>query len=206
MKPVTNYNPHLGYKDDVIANNIRLAYKIAHQYKNYCNYYSVDIGDFIGEASIGLLRAFNSYDPSKQDVKFQTFAARCMHNEICRFIRDKINVIRVPRKLKIGLNEKLLVSLNWMNPEAEEEEEVQNTIPTNDDLSYLEANPFFDLLTQEEKKITAWLLQGLKQTEIAEQLGYSRQLLRKRVIVLRDKLTNYNNDDNSYNNEMGISS
>jgi RNA polymerase sigma factor (sigma-70 family) len=205
MKRINDFNPHLGHKDEVIPEYMYLARKVAYDYTSYCKHYSVEYGDFVGEAFVGLVKAFNSYDPTKHEAQFKTFAVNIMRNEISRFIRDKINIIRIPRKEKLSIQEMVLVSLNWSNPDSENSEEIQNKLPSNDDLSYLVNNLFFEILSNEEKKIVSWLIQGLKQTEVAAKLGISRQYLWKKTTTIRSKFSEFNNQDNSYNNEMRIS-
>lgn len=187
MKRIADYNPHLGHKDDVIPEYMYLAYKVASQYKGYCNHYSVEIGDFVGEAFLGLVRAFDSYDPNKHAVKFQTLVTKCMHNEISRFIRDKMDTVRIPRNIKVELNQRLVMSLNKDNNSLEEPEEYLNLIASEEDISYLYVRPYISKLNDEEKRILALLMEGHKQSDVARMLGCSRQLLLYKMKNIRNK-------------------
>ena len=67
----------------LIEHNLRL---IAHIVKKYDSYH-YDSDDLIGIGSIGLIKAVDSFDYSKQN-KFTTYAARCIENEILMYLRS----------------------------------------------------------------------------------------------------------------------
>ncbi|WDZ57704.1 sigma-70 family RNA polymerase sigma factor [Paenibacillus polymyxa] len=96
-----DYNPYLGHKDDFIPKNLNLAYSIANKYKNSCNS-SVSKEDLESEAIIGLIKAFQNFEPTRFEghvIKFSTFAVPCIRGTIAIFLRDKGHVVRVPRTI-----------------------------------------------------------------------------------------------------------
>jgi RNA polymerase sigma factor (sigma-70 family) len=100
---IKDYNPYLGYKDEFIQENIKLAYKVANKYKSAVRHSShINFEDVISEAKIGLIKAFHNYDPSKFDgmvTKFSTYAFPMIMGEIQRFLRDKGTSLKIPRSL-----------------------------------------------------------------------------------------------------------
>ena len=76
-------NGDLEARDLLIKHNIKLA--IYHVY-TYFSDSEYEIEDLIAIALIGLINAVNTYNLEKK-VKFQTYASKCMFNEITVFLR-----------------------------------------------------------------------------------------------------------------------
>ena len=74
-------NPN--YRNKLIEHNLRL---VAHIVKKFETKYK-DTDDLIGIGTIGLIKAIDSYDVSK-NIKITTYAARCIENEILMFFRS----------------------------------------------------------------------------------------------------------------------
>lgn len=81
----------------LIERNLRL---VAHISKKYSTT-NIDQDDLISIGSIGLIKAINSFDDSK-NIKLATYAARCIDNEILMFIRTTKKT-----KAEIFLNESI---------------------------------------------------------------------------------------------------
>ena len=81
----------------LIERNLRL---VAHISKKYATT-NIDQDDLISIGSIGLIKAINSFDNSK-NIKLATYAARCIDNEILMFIRSNKKT-----KAEIFLNESI---------------------------------------------------------------------------------------------------
>ncbi|ABR48099.1 RNA polymerase, sigma 28 subunit, FliA/WhiG family [Alkaliphilus metalliredigens QYMF] len=64
----------------LIERNLRLVAYEAYKYKNQ------DSEDIFSVGCIGLIKAIDSYDPSKQ-TRFDTYANRCIQNEILLYIK-----------------------------------------------------------------------------------------------------------------------
>lgn len=71
-------------RDTIIQHNLRL---VAHIVKKYCALPG-DAEDLISIGTIGLIKAVNSFDSTKQ-VRFSTYASRCIENEIRMHLRRK---------------------------------------------------------------------------------------------------------------------
>lgn len=81
----------------LIERNLRL---VAHISKKYSTT-NIDQDDLISIGSIGLIKAINSFDNSK-NIKLATYAARCIDNEILMFIRTSKKT-----KSEVFLNESI---------------------------------------------------------------------------------------------------
>ncbi len=71
----------LSAKEKLIKHNLRL---VAHVVKKYQG--SDDNDDLISTGTIGLIKAINTYDPSKNTL-LATYTARCIENEILMLLR-----------------------------------------------------------------------------------------------------------------------
>ncbi|KYO66690.1 RNA polymerase sigma-35 factor [Thermovenabulum gondwanense] len=66
----------------LIERNLRLVVYIARKFENtYC-----PIEDLISIGTIGLIKAINTYDPTKR-IKLATYASKCIENEILMYLR-----------------------------------------------------------------------------------------------------------------------
>lgn len=81
----------------LIERNLRL---VAHISKKYSTT-NIDQDDLISIGSIGLIKAINSFDNSK-NIRLATYAARCIDNEILMFIRTSKKT-----KAEVFLNESI---------------------------------------------------------------------------------------------------
>ena len=81
----------------LIERNLRL---VAHISKKYSTT-NIDQDDLISIGTIGLIKAINSFDNSK-NIRLATYAARCIDNEILMFIRSNKKV-----KSEVFLNESI---------------------------------------------------------------------------------------------------
>lgn len=70
------------YKEEFFTANKRMSAFVADKFKNT----GLEFEDLEAIAYMGMVKAFNSYDPTK-DIKFMTYGSRCMENEILMFLR-----------------------------------------------------------------------------------------------------------------------
>jgi RNA polymerase sporulation-specific sigma factor len=73
-------------KLELVKHNLRLVAGIANHYYNY----SYEKDDLISVGVIGLIKAANKFDYQRK-VKFSSFAAKCINNEILMYLRKKKN-------------------------------------------------------------------------------------------------------------------
>ena len=88
-------------KTSLIERNIRLVVYIARKFDNT----GVGLEDLISIGTIGLIKAVNTFDASK-NIKLATYASRCIENEILMFLRRTSRI-----KGEISLDEPL--NVDW---------------------------------------------------------------------------------------------
>lgn len=88
-------------RQQLIEHNLRLVVYIAKRYDNT----NVDIEDLISIGTIGLIKAVNSFDGSK-NIKLATYASRCIENEILMHLRKTVKT-----KGEVSLDEPL--NVDW---------------------------------------------------------------------------------------------
>ncbi|HBP65476.1 MAG TPA: RNA polymerase sporulation sigma factor SigE [Desulfosporosinus sp.] len=69
-------------RDILIERNLRLVVYIARKFENT----GIGIEDLVSIGTIGLIKAVNTFDPSKK-IKLATYASRCIENEILMYLR-----------------------------------------------------------------------------------------------------------------------
>jgi len=84
-------------RSTLIERNLRLVVYIARKFENT----GISIEDLISIGAIGLIKAVNSFDPTK-NIKLATYASRCIENEILMVLR-KTNRL----KLEVSFDEPL---------------------------------------------------------------------------------------------------
>jgi len=85
----------------LIEHNLRLVVYIARKFENT----GVCIEDLISIGTIGLIKAVNTFDPTKK-IKLATYASRCIENEILMHLRRTCRL-----KLEVSLDEPL--NIDW---------------------------------------------------------------------------------------------
>lgn len=170
-------------KGTLIERNLRLVVYIARKFENT----GVGIEDLVSIGTIGLIKAVNTFDPTKK-IKLATYASRCIENEILMHLRRN-NKIRS----EVSFDEPLNIDLDG------NELLLSDVMGTENDIIYkaLEEEVDKKLLMQamnklsnREKRIMD-LRFGLKdgkektQKEVADLLGISQSYisrLEKRII------------------------
>ena len=84
-------------RPQLIERNLRLVVYIARRFENT----GVGIEDLISIGTIGLIKAVETYQPSK-NIKLATYASRCIENEILMYLRKNAN-----RRCEVSLDEPL---------------------------------------------------------------------------------------------------
>lgn len=69
-------------KEKLILHSMRLVIHIANKFQNT----SYDVEDFISMGTIGLIKAISTFKLDK-NIRFVTYASRCIENEILMFLR-----------------------------------------------------------------------------------------------------------------------
>ena len=88
-------------KSSLIEHNLRLVVYIARKFENTGIY----IEDLISIGTIGLIKAINTFNPSK-NIKLATYASRCIENEILMYLRKNSNM-----RTEVSIDEPL--NVDW---------------------------------------------------------------------------------------------
>ena len=167
----------------LVIHNLRLVVYIARKFENT----GVGIEDLVSIGTIGLIKAVNTFRPSKK-IKLATYASRCIENEILMFIRKT-----QPQKNEVSIDEPL--NVDWDGNElllsdvlGTENDVVNKGIEQDAEKTVL--NEAVDRLNEREHKIMV-LRFGLKgekehtQKEVADMIGISQSYisrLEKKII------------------------
>lgn len=106
----------------LIEHNLRLVAFIARKFENT----NVGIEDLISIGTIGLIKAVNTFDPTKK-IKLATYASRCIENEILMYLRknssNRANIsIDEPLNVDWDGNELLLSDILGTDPDITQRE------------------------------------------------------------------------------------
>ena len=88
-------------KKTLIEYNLRLVVYIAKKFDNT----GVGVEDLISIGTIGLIKAINTFNPSKK-IKLATYASRCIENEILMYLRRNSKT-----KMEVSIDEPL--NVDW---------------------------------------------------------------------------------------------
>ncbi|MFY9569236.1 MAG: RNA polymerase sporulation sigma factor SigE [Acetivibrionales bacterium] len=172
-----------GVKSILIERNLRLVVYIARKFENT----GVGIEDLVSIGTIGLIKAINTFNPSK-NIKLATYASRCIENEILMYLRRNNRI-----KTEISIDEPL--NVDWDGNELL----LSDILGTESDIIYRSLEDEIDRellntamkkLSSREKKIMELrfgLTNGVEKTqkEVADMLGISQSYisrLEKRII------------------------
>ena len=173
----------LGVKTILIERNLRLVVYIARKFENT----GVGVEDLISIGTIGLIKAINTFNPSK-NIKLATYASRCIENEILMYLRRNNRT-----KTEISIDEPL--NIDWDGNELL----LSDILGTENDMIHrsIEDEVDKELLTTAMKKLSVrekrimelrfGLANGVEKTqkEVADMLGISQSYisrLEKRII------------------------
>ena len=170
-------------RSTLIEHNLRLVVYIAKRFDGG----SANVEDLISIGTIGLIKAVNTFDPSK-NIKLATYASRCIENEILMYLRRTGKT-----KSEISFDEPL--NVDWDGNELL----LSDILGTEEDVIFggIEEEVNRDLLNsalrkldQREKRIVEMrfgLISGCEMTqkEVADYMGISQSYisrLEKKII------------------------
>lgn len=170
-------------RDTLVVHNLRLVVYIAKKFEST----GIGIEDLISIGTIGLIKAVNTFVPSK-NIKLATYASRCIENEILMYLRKSSQIkndvsIDEPLNVDWDGNELLLSDLLGTEPDAinkELEGEAEKNLILN----------CVSKLSPREKMIMEMRFglsggQEMTQKEVADMIGISQSYisrLEKRII------------------------
>lgn len=171
------------HKELLITHNLRLVVYIAKKFDGA----ATSTEDLISIGSIGLMKAVKTFNPNK-NIKFATYASRCIENEILMHLRKVNN-----SKFEMSFDEPL--SIDWDGNEltlrdvlGSDADEISNDIEYNDEKKLLLR--IVNSLPEKEKELMKkrFGIMGEKehtQKQLADLMGISQSYisrLEKRII------------------------
>jgi RNA polymerase sporulation-specific sigma factor len=173
----------LSVRGALIERNLRLVVYIARKFDNT----RLAVEDLISIGAIGLIKAVNSFDPSKR-IKLATYASKCIENEILMFLRRSSRTraeVSFDQPLNVDWdgNELLLQDVHGTDPDV-----VYRDLEDQVDRAVL--RKALTKLTRRERRIVELrygLQDGVERTQkqVADCLGISQSYisrLEKRII------------------------
>ena len=165
-------------QQEMVSKNHNLIYSLA-------NKRNIDLDDFYGVLAIGLCRAAMFYDESKG--AFSTFAFACMMNEYKSELATMNKQSAIPydkllyldnfaKRVSDSSNERL----NFADIIPDRKTQIENGV-----INKITFKKTFDKLKPSHKRVVEMLIDGKRQTDIAEELGISRQAVCERVRKIR---------------------
>lgn len=162
-------------RDKMIVHNLRLVIYIAKKFESS----AVSVEDLTSIGSLGLIKAVNSFKPSK-NIKFATYASRCVENEILMFLRKQSN-----KNTDISIDDALSVDsdgneLNLIDVLYTDEYEVSKNIEQESEKKILWQSVYS--LPERERNIILMRfgLDGISektQKEVADEIGISQSYI-----------------------------
>ncbi|MBR2027738.1 MAG: sigma-70 family RNA polymerase sigma factor [Oscillospiraceae bacterium] len=162
-------------REKMIVHNLRLVIYIAKKFESS----AVNIEDLTSIGSLGLIKAVNSFKPSK-NIKFATYASRCVENEILMYLRKQSN-----KNTDISIDDALSVDsdgneLNLIDILYTDEYEVSRNMEEESEKQVLWQS--IHTLPKREKEIILMRfgLNGVPektQKEVADEIGISQSYI-----------------------------
>lgn len=174
----------------LIVHNLRLVVYIAKKFEST----GIGIEDLVSIGSIGLIKAVNTFSPAK-NIKFATYASRCIENEILMFLRKSSqyrNDLSIDEPLNIDYDGNELLLSDVLGTE---EDVVNRGIETEAERELIR-NAVSELGGREKEimEMRFGLADGKEKTqkEVAEIIGISQSYIsrldKKIIKKLRHKL------------------
>lgn len=171
-------------REKLIIHNLRLVVYISKKFENT----GIGIEDLISIGTIGLIKAVNTFCPSK-NIKLATYASRCIENEILMYLRknsQQKNEVSIDEPLNVDWDGNELLLSDVLGSDADE---INRGIESEDERSILLST--VGKLSEREKVIMTMRfgLEGTReytQKQVADILGISQSYisrLEKRIIA-----------------------
>lgn len=167
--------------EEIMISYKPLVTKIARRYFIYGG----ELDDLIQEGMIGLYKAINSFDETKQ-ASFKTFANLCITRQIQSAIRNANS------KKNTMFNEILDNSDGNFDVVSNKENPEENFI-LNQNYENILQN-IKSLLSKRELEILNVYLEGFSYEQIAEKLGVEKKSVDNALVRIRTKLSHYLDD------------
>lgn len=173
----------------LIKRNLRLVVYVVRKFANS----KTSVEDLVSIGTIGLIKAAKTFK-SEKNIKFATYASRCIENEVLMELRRTTN-----SKTEISIHQKLNIDLDGKNPQLLETLKTENdvtlkNIEMENDITLLEIA--MSKLPPREKNIIMLRfgmgnLDEKTQKEVADMLGISQSYISRLEKKIINKLNEY---------------
>ena len=162
-------------REKMIVHNLRLVIYIAKKFESS----AVSVEDLTSIGSLGLIKAVNSFKPSK-NIKFATYASRCVENEILMFLRKQCN-----KNTDVSIDDALSVDsdgneLNLIDILYTDEYEVSKNIEQESEMQVLRQSIYSLPARERDIILMRFGLNGYEektQKEVADEIGISQSYI-----------------------------
>lgn len=175
-------------QEERVTQNIGLVYYIVKKY----NIQDSDYEDVVSIGTIGLIKAAISFDSSK-GIKFGTYAAKCIRNEIFMHYRKekkREKDISMCKNIQRGENSKPSKPITIEENLEDVKADVLKKIMTKEELIYA-LNIILNYMTGKDRLLMLYKMAGLNQREIAKKLQISQSYVSRKVKRNQKKLEEY---------------
>lgn len=157
-------------REQILAHNTRLVMLIARKFSNT----GVPLDELFSIGCLALVRAADTFNP-KSNIKFSTYAGRCVYNAICMFLRRD----RVAQQRELSLETPIGYKKNGQPKRVweticSEHDPTYASVETNDAVqSLLESLKFLTEIERNVIVLRFGLFSGMRmtQSEVAKLLG-----------------------------------
>ena len=189
----------------LITDNVKLVGYFAHRLQSKAiPHYYFELDDIYQEGCIGLIKAARSFKPEK-GIKFSTYAARCIQNEIKMYFRKEsskkkisIPTLDAPLPEQADDSEKLCYKDLLSTRHNRYAIDVTH-FEVEGEILAAELKTFYDDLKkfpklrsphveEREKKVFELLMEGYKQIEMVPILGVSQRITAQHFAVIRERI------------------
>jgi RNA polymerase sigma-B factor len=179
-------NPNIANRNKLVAANLNLVRRVAHNFGNQAEY-----NDLVQEGTIGLIKAIESFDTSL-NFSFSSYAVPTIKGEMLHYFRDKYN----PFKLRDETVTCLSLDRNIRRADSDgSPTQLLDTIPAaeKDNIESMDLKLAIDSMEDKyQSAVKLYYLQGINRKTTAKILGVSSmtvtRYLERSVAYLRRKL------------------
>ena len=159
------------------ADNHNLIYKFA-------SIKEVDIDEYYGLFAIGLCKAAKLFDAS-HGFKFSTLAYRCMETEYRAYWRHELCSRHIPLNMLVSYN----IPIGNDDGDSEMLDVLSNDASNsiNNDQSKIEVEEFFKELKPMQRLVLNGLMEGYRESDLAEYIGCTKQNISRIKMCIKDK-------------------
>lgn len=169
---------------ELVLQNQKLVYYLVKQLNVVHNNFE----DMVSIGTIGLIKAAASYDYEK-DIRFATYATRCIKNEIFMYFRKenmRANDISLEASLSVDSDGNELTLSEIVASPGDFTEEL-----ASDEIFENFINIVLNCLTKKERLIMLYRIANVNQQEIANEINISQSYISRLEKALAKKITTY---------------